>query len=76
MGEQQIGAGLLTMNWILLFFQRPFDCKSHEPDINYLLKLCDMNNIPFATNLGTAEILIKVWKRGFGLRIDLINKLT
>ena len=65
MGEQQIGARAAYNELdLVIFFRDPLTAKSHEPDINYLLKLCDMNNIPFATNLGTAEILIKGLERG------------
>ncbi|MDQ2086270.1 methylglyoxal synthase [Herbivorax sp. ANBcel31] len=65
MGEQQIGARA-TYNELdlVIFFRDPLTAKSHEPDINYLLKLCDVNNIPFATNLGTAEMLIRGLERG------------
>ena len=38
--------------------------KSHEPDVNNVIHLCDMYNIPFATNLATAELLIKALDRG------------
>ena len=42
----------------LLLFKAP------EADINYIVKLCDMHNIPLATNLATAELLIKSLDRG------------
>ena len=38
--------------------------KRHEPDVNNVVKLCDMHNIPMATNLATAELLIKSLDRG------------
>ena len=38
--------------------------KAHEPDINNIFLLCDMHNIPLATNLATAELLIKALDRG------------
>ena len=38
--------------------------KSHEPDVNNIFTLCDMYNIPLATNLATAELLIKSLDRG------------
>ena len=38
--------------------------KSHEPDINNVMTLCDMHNIPVATNLASAELLIKSLDRG------------
>ena len=48
-GEQQIGA------------QSP---KSHEPDVMNVIHLCDTYNIPFATNLATAELLVKALEHG------------
>ena len=38
--------------------------KMHEPDVNNVVRLCDMHNIPLATNLATAELLIKSLDRG------------
>ena len=41
-----------------------FNPKSHEPDIHKAVRLCDMHNIPLATNIATAELLIKSLNRG------------
>lgn len=49
---------------LVLFLRDPFSPKSHEPDINDVVKLCDTYNIPLATNLATAELLIKALERG------------
>ena len=38
--------------------------KSHEPDVNNVVMLCDTHNIPLATNLATAESLILSLDRG------------
>ena len=38
--------------------------KMHEPTVNNILRLCDMHNIPVATNLATSELLIKSLDRG------------
>lgn len=64
-GEQQIGARV-TYNEIdlVLFFCDPITPESYEPDVSGLLKLCDMHNIPIATNLATAEVLIHGLERG------------
>lgn len=64
-GEQQICARA-TYNELdlVIFFRDPITAESHEPDITSLLKLCDANNIPFATNIATAEILINGIARG------------
>ena len=64
-GEQQIGAQIEHNEIDLMVFLRdPHSPKSHEPDVGYLIRLCDMHNIPLATNLATAELLIKSLDRG------------
>ena len=64
-GEQQIGAQIEHNEIDLVIFLRdPLTPKSHEPDVNNVVKLCDMHNIPLATNLATAELLIKSLDRG------------
>ena len=64
-GTQQIGAQIEQNEIDLLIFLRdPLDPKRYEPDIGYILRLCDMHNIPVATNLATAELLIKSLDRG------------
>ena len=49
---------------MLIFLQDPENPKSHEPNIFNLVKLCDVHNIPYATNVATAELLIKALDRG------------
>lgn len=63
-GTQQIGA-LLELNEIdmVLFFIEP-GSPALVDDANYIAALCDANNIPFATNIATAEILIQGLKYG------------
>ena len=64
-GEQQIGAQIEHNEIdVLIFLRDPLSPKSHEPDVTYQLRLCDMYNIPLATNLATAELLIKSLERG------------
>lgn len=64
-GMQQIGAQIEQNEVDLLIFLRdPLTPKKHEPDVNDVVKLCDMHNIPLATNLATAELLIKSLDRG------------
>ncbi len=64
-GEQQIGAQIEHNEIDLMIFLRdPLAPEMHKPDINYIVKLCDMHNIPLATNLATAELLIKSLDRG------------
>lgn len=64
-GDQQI-ASRIACNEVdmLLFFRDPLNNKPHEPNDMSLLRLCDMHNIPFATNIATAEILIHGLERG------------
>ena len=64
-GMHQIGAQIEQNEIDLLIFLRdPLNPKRHEPDVNDVVKLCDMHNIPMATNLATAELLIKSLDRG------------
>ncbi len=64
-GEQQICAQIEQNQMDLVIFLRdPFTPKSHEPDVNKTIRLCDMHNIPLASNLATAELLIKALERG------------
>jgi len=62
-GDQQIGAMVAENNMDIIFFLRdPLTAQPHEPDVSALLRLCDLNYIPLATNLGAAEALIKCLK--------------
>ena len=64
-GMQQIGAQIEQNEIDLhIFLRDPLNPKRHEPDVNDVVKLCDMHNIPMATNLATAELLIKSLDRG------------
>lgn len=64
-GEQQLGAQIEHNQIDLVIFLRdPVKPKTHEPDVNSVVHLCDMHNIPIATNLATAELLIKSLDRG------------
>ncbi|HEY9060324.1 MAG TPA: methylglyoxal synthase [Pseudobacteroides sp.] len=74
LGEQQIAARVAYNEIDLVIFLRdPIGPKSHEPDITLLLQHCDTNNIPFATNVATAEMLIKSLDRGDLAWRELIN---
>ena len=64
-GEQQLGAQIEHNEIDLVIFLRdPLSTKAHEPDLVNIMKTCDMHNIPLATNLATAELLIKSLDRG------------
>ena len=64
-GDQQIAARL-QYNEIdmLLFFRDPLVSRTNENSVKTLLRLCDENNIPMATNIATAEVLIHGLERG------------
>lgn len=64
-GEQQLGAQVASNDIDLVIFLRdPVAPKNYEPDINSILRLCDVHNIPLASNLATAEILLLALDRG------------
>ena len=64
-GAQQLGAQIEHNQMDMVVFLRdPLSPKSHEPDVNNVVKLCDTYNIPLATNLAAAELLIKSLERG------------
>jgi methylglyoxal synthase len=56
-GDVQIGARLLDGEVVgVLFLRDPMTAHPHEPDIQALLKLCDIHGVPLATNEVTAEL--------------------
>lgn len=64
-GMQQMTAQIEHNQMDLVIFLRdPFCPKTHEPDVNNVVRMCDSYNIPLATNLATAELLIKALDRG------------
>lgn len=73
-GDQQIAARI-SCNEIdlLLFFRDPISVKPHEPNDMKLLRLCDVHNIPVATNIATAEALIHALERGDLDWRDIVN---
>lgn len=73
-GDQQIGS-LIACNEIdmLLVFSDPLDPKEHEPNVSSLLRLCDVHNVPAATNIATAEALIHSLDRGDLDWRDIVN---
>jgi len=64
-GEQQLSAQVALNDIDLVIFLRdPLSPKHYEPDIGSLLRLCDVHNIPVASNLATAETLLLALDRG------------
>ena len=64
-GMQHLGSQI-SQNDIdaLIFLRDPMAPKPHEPNVNDVVRLCDVHNIPMATNLATAEVLILAIDRG------------
>lgn len=63
-GDAQIAA-MVTEGLInaVFFFRDPLDRHPHEPDIAMLMRLCDVHNVPLATNPATAELIIKGFEK-------------
>lgn len=59
-GDAQIAALMVTGKIDgVIFLRDPLGVHPHEPDIFMLLRLADLHNVPLATNLASAEILIR-----------------
>lgn len=73
-GDQQIAAriGYNEID-LLLMFRDPLNRKPSEPNEENLLRLCDVHNIPVATNIATAEALIHSLERGDLDWRDIVN---
>lgn len=73
-GDQQIGARIAYNEIdLVLFFRDPLTANSQEPDVTALFRLCDIHNIPLATNIATAEVLIRGLDRGDLDWRDIVN---
>ena len=58
-GDLQIGAMIAEGKVrAVVFLRDPLTAHPHEPDINALMKVCDIHNVPLATNIATAEMLV------------------
>jgi methylglyoxal synthase len=61
-GDLQIGARLATSDVdAMLFLRDPMTPQPHEPDINALVRAADVHNIPCATNLAGARLMLRQW---------------
>lgn len=59
-GDQQIGSRVACQKVdIVIFLRDPLAAQPHEPDITALLRLCDVHNIPVATNAATAGLVLR-----------------
>ena len=63
-GDTQIAAQV-AMREIdaVFFFVDPLSAQPHEPDIRALLRVCNVHNVPLATNLSTADLIITAFAR-------------
>ena len=75
-GAQQIGARI-SYNEIdmVLFFDDPQSTELSD-DVRYICRLCDQYNVPFASNVATAEVLIHGLSRGDLDWRDIVNPKT
>jgi methylglyoxal synthase len=64
-GDQQIGA-MIAANEIdlVVFLRDPLTAQPHEPDVSALLRLCDVQNIPLATNMASGAVMLDAIGRG------------
>ncbi len=59
-GDAQIAAQITEGKVHMVFFFRdPLDKHPHEPDVLMLMRICDVHNIPLATNPATATLILK-----------------
>jgi methylglyoxal synthase len=62
-GDLQIGAQLAEGRVDMVIFLRdPMTPQPHEPDINALVRACDVHNVPCATNIATARMILEALK--------------
>lgn len=62
-GDQQIGAMLAIGDLdFIIFLRDPLTAQPHEPDVSALLRLCDVQKIPLATNVSSAAIMLEALK--------------
>ncbi len=72
-GSQQIGARIAYNEIdLVLFFCDPADAESSR-EVEAIARLCDQHNIPFASNVATAEVLIQGLRRGDLAWRDIVN---
>lgn len=58
-GDLQVGARIAEDRVLaVIFFRDPLTAQPHEPDVSALLRICDVHDVPLATNLGSAEAIV------------------
>ena len=65
-GDQEIGAMIAQDKMdMVIFFRDPLTAQPHEPDVTALIRLSDVYQVPLATNMGTAEVLVRGLREGY-----------
>jgi methylglyoxal synthase len=63
-GDLQVGARIAEGKVAaVIFFRDPLTAQPHEPDVSALLRICDVHQIPLATNLATARAIVSWLER-------------
>jgi methylglyoxal synthase len=58
-GDMQVGARIAEDRILaVIFFRDPLTAQPHEPDVSALLRICDVHDVPLATNMGTATAIV------------------
>jgi methylglyoxal synthase len=61
----------------LIFLRDPLTAQPHEPDISALLRVCDVKDVPVATNMATAELLVQgLFEHGGSFDTDLLDEAS
>ena len=63
-GDAQIAVKVATGEMdVVIFFRDPLDKHPHEPDIQMLMRMCDVHNVPLATNPASAKLIMTALKK-------------
>ncbi|MCL4138058.1 UNVERIFIED_CONTAM: hypothetical protein GTU68_027385 [Idotea baltica] len=66
-GDAQIAAMVAQKELdAVIFFRDPLGKHPHEPDVQMLLRLCDLHNVPLATNPATGNLIIEALQKRLG----------
>jgi methylglyoxal synthase len=82
-GDQQIGAMVAGEEIdAVIFLRDPLTAHSHEPAISSLLRICDVYNVPLATNIAAAEAVLHLISehpealRGHHLAAEYLDEIS